>query len=424
MNIEKEVYVDGSVLRCRWRLHAEQRVIWESKARFLVVVCGAGWGKTYLAARWLVEGALETGKLTQWIAPTYPLTQMGWEQIESFMIKGLGEAKLSDRVWQLMNGGRVQLKSAEDPDALRGRHIPRRVIEEASLMPDDVYNIVRARVLTTEGQVMFIFTPKGKGHWTYELYQRGLDENEPEWQSFHFPQTPKTLLAINPKLQSVGKAKSELAKARRDMGDLWYRQEILADFVEETANVFRNVRMRSNSQEKEPEDGKRYVLGVDVAQLMDYTVIYVLDEERKMVFGQRLSQVPYTMITERIAQISELYNHAPIVIDQSGVGKPVYDALLERDGTGEVVGFTFSMKSKTDLIMSLIAAFEDENFSILPDQQLIYELETYEYQMTRFGNFTFSAPAKKHDDCVIALALANHGYLEKLAEQGELMYWV
>ena len=35
------------------------------------------------------------------------------------------------------------------------------------------------------------------------------------------------------------------------------------------------------------------------------------------------------------------------------------------------------------------------------------ELKRYEYQITPSGNITYNAPSGYHDDCVIALALAN-----------------
>jgi len=39
---------------------------------------------------------------------------------------------------------------------------------------------------------------------------------------------------------------------------------------------------------------------------------------------------------------------------------------------------------------------------------LTAEMRRYEYQISPSGGLTYSAPAGYHDDCVMALALANH----------------
>ena len=64
--------------------------------------------------------------------------------------------------------------------------------------------------------------------------------------------------------------------------------------------------------------------------------------------------------------------------------------------------------NKAQLIQRLIVAIEQQQigwpaaWTTLTD-----ELKRYEYQITPSGNITYTAPAGYHDDCVIALALAN-----------------
>jgi hypothetical protein len=43
---------------------------------------------------------------------------------------------------------------------------------------------------------------------------------------------------------------------------------------------------------------------------------------------------------------------------------------------------------------------------------LTNEMKRYEYAISPSGNITYNAPSGYHDDCVIALALANHGRWE------------
>jgi len=405
-------------------LHFQQREVWDCDAQFIVLVCGAGWGKTWLASRWLVKGALETGQMTQWIAPNYGVGQIGWEEMGKFITPQLGRPRLSERTWELVNG-RVQIKSVDDPDAGRGRHIPRRVIEEASLMPEAVYNVIRPRVMSSKGNLMFLFTPKGKGHWTHNIYLKGLppehpdyvpsESRYPEWRTFHFPLTAR-LPHIPVK---------QLEDAKKDMFELAYRQEVLAEFISEGGAVFTEIRSHCGAELGEPEKGRRYVVGADIAQLQDFTVIYVEDDLRRIRARERFQHLPYPVIEERIAEMSFKFGRAPIVVDDTGLGKPVYDALMDNPRAGEIIGYTISAKSKHQLITGLISAFQDPKFLIpQEDRELIYELEIFEYMMTDLGNMRFSAPKHKHDDCVTALALADHGYRQRLATGGVELFWL
>jgi hypothetical protein len=64
--------------------------------------------------------------------------------------------------------------------------------------------------------------------------------------------------------------------------------------------------------------------------------------------------------------------------------------------------------SKTQLIQRLIVADEQREiawpaaWTVLTD-----EMKRYEYKITSNGVITYNAPSGYHDDCVIALALAN-----------------
>lgn len=88
------------------------------------------------------------------------------------------------------------------------------------------------------------------------------------------------------------------------------------------------------------------------------------------------------------------------------MGDPIYDELRPVLPAIEPVKLT--NLSKAQLIQSLMVSIERQRirwprtWSTLTD-----ELKRYEYRITAQGNITYNAPAGYHDDCVIALALAN-----------------
>jgi len=52
-------------------------------------------------------------------------------------------------------------------------------------------------------------------------------------------------------------------------------------------------------------------------------------------------------------------------------------------------------------------SFEQEKIKILDEPIQINELKLFGYEISPSGIMKYSAPEGKHDDCVIALALAN-----------------
>jgi hypothetical protein len=72
--------------------------------------------------------------------------------------------------------------------------------------------------------------------------------------------------------------------------------------------------------------------------------------------------------------------------------------------------YVFSSQSKQRLIDNLRVAIEQGTISFPNDPTLIDELEAYQYEYDDDSRkYQFSAPEGRHDDTVIALALATWG---------------
>ncbi|KKK72327.1 hypothetical protein LCGC14_2905000, partial [marine sediment metagenome] len=115
----------------------------------------------------------------------------------------------------------------------------------------------------------------------------------------------------------------------------------------------------------------------------------------------------------RIADVCKKYD-AYLFVDSTGIGDPIEDALVREDLNVE--GYKFTQRSKKALIELLMIAFEQKNIKILDEEVQKNELDIFEYKMNPSGTVHYSAPDGYHDDCVIALALANWG-LENMGGQ-------
>lgn len=107
------------------------------------------------------------------IAPTYPMlrdaTLRTLKTQLRFLNRPFTEAK-GDGVLTLSNGAHILLRTANEPDRLRGPNLSGVWGDEASLFDEEVYDIVlpSLREAGEQGWFDLTFTPKGKAHWTYK----------------------------------------------------------------------------------------------------------------------------------------------------------------------------------------------------------------------------------------------------------------
>jgi hypothetical protein len=236
-------------------------------------------------------------------------------------------------------------------------------------------------------------TPKGRGIFE-TLAAMGQDPLNNQYAHFHQTTYDNFLLSR----QNIDEKAGGMPQAVKD-------QEIFAKFLAETASVFKNITAAKGAKPEEPQPGKRYFMGVDLAKHVDFTVIIILDQMGNMVYFNRTNQVSYNFQEELILRIAKQYQ-AKVCLDAShgSVGDPIFDSLRQKYPNME--GFNFTNQSKQALIESLMLAFEAESIKIF-DDVLIDELELFAYEFTKSGAIIYSAPEGYHDDCVIALALAN-----------------
>ena len=375
--------------------HAGQKEVHNSDARFKVLSAGRRWGKTRLGVNECIDAASKGGR-AWWVSPSYKTSEVGWRPLRQIAHKIPGaEIRLVDRMVTLPGGGFVAVRSADNPDSLRGEGLDFVVMDECAFMQREAWTeAIRPALSDRQGKALFISTPKGR-NWFWEIYQRGLQGDE-GWQSWQFP------TAANPFIQA-----SEIEAARRDLPEIIFRQEYLAEFVDDQGGVFRRVQEAAVLDPREPETNRQYVAGVDVASSVDYTVVSVLDAETKeMVYLDRFNRVDYPVLIDRLESVYHRYNLTSMTVEANSIGRPVIDELVKRGLA--IVPFTTTSATKQSIIQSLQAAFENAQIKVLNNPVLIGELLSFESKRAPSGSFTYSAPDGMHDDCVMSLAIAWH----------------
>ena len=386
--------------------HSGQLEVHNSDARFKVLSAGRRWGKTRLGVNECLDAAAQGGR-AWWVSPSYKTSEVGWRPLRQIARKLPGaEIRLVDRMVTLPGGGFVAVRSADNPDSLRGEGLDYVVMDECAFMQKEAWTeAIRPALSDRQGKALFISTPKGR-NWFWEVYQRGVNGEE-GWQAWTFP------TANNPFI-----AESEIEAAKRDLPEMIFRQEYLAEFIDDSGGVFRRVQEAAILEPREYEQGKQYVAGVDVAASVDFTVVSVLDAESKeMVYMDRFNRVDYPVLINRLESVYHRYHLTSMVVESNSIGRPVIDELVSRGLN--IVPFATTSATKQGIIQNLQAAFENRQILVLDEPVLIGELLSFESKRNASGGFSYSAPDGMHDDTVLSLAIAWDG-----ATSGGAILWM
>jgi hypothetical protein len=384
--------------------HPGQRKVHESRAPRRVLACGVRWGKSRAAAMEALAAAMEPRERSMgWIAaPTYDLADkvfreviIGAEHLRHHIV-ALKENEKSLILRNLAGGlSEIRGKSADNPVSLLGEGLDWLIIDEAARLKPAIWQgYLSQRVIDKPGWVLMISTPRGKG-WFYDAFRRGqgLDSDYESWNapSWENPHLDRALIDAE----------------RGRLPERVFRQEYGGEFLEGSGQVFRYIRESATGELRDPVPGERYVAGLDLAQVHDFTVLVIMNRKREVVFVDRFHRLDWSVQISRVKAKLERYGSPPVWVDSTGAGEPIFEN-LRREGI-KAEGYVLTQSSKAALVDNVSILFEKREI-VLPRPELwpdgIDELEAFEFSVTESGNVKTGAPGGMHDDCVIALGLA------------------
>jgi hypothetical protein len=188
---------------------------------------------------------------------------------------------------------------------------------------------------------------------------------------------------------------------------------------------------------------RSYFVGLDLGQVSDPTAIAVLERHRipQLDLGRVPAEIPYrdkwvvryaerlSLRTEypaviehmrRLLHTSPLSGNSRLIVDYTGVGRPVYDLLrrarLSPVGVTITAGDKWSMDgasyrvAKSLLASHLDATLNEDDFHVAPTlkeaEVLKAELGDFWRRTTASGHTQFEAREGRHDDLVLASTIA------------------
>lgn len=175
-----------------------------------------------------LKGAVDGGKIW-WVVPDPKTAAEVWRDLKRACRGALEDphdkSETQQRI-QLPGGGSVEIRSAHDPDNLRGQGLDGIVVDEAAIINEDAWNLaLRPALADRKGWAIFISSPKGF-NWFYNLFRDA--EFLDNWGRWQRPSTDNPLLTPE-----------EVADMTRQMTAHAIQQEVYAKFEAENSGMFK-----------------------------------------------------------------------------------------------------------------------------------------------------------------------------------------
>jgi PBSX family phage terminase large subunit len=355
--------------------------------------CGRRWGKTTLAVEEIKGAALYKESRVAYIAPTYQQARdIAWQMLVKELkpiTKKANESRLELEVLTKDGGTSIiQLRGWEAVETLRGQAFHFIVIDEVAMMRNFWINwqeVIRPTLTDTQGQVMFISTPKGFNHF-YDLFNE--EAKDTDYKSFHFTSYD------NPHLP-----KEELDKAKEELTEDRFAQEYMADWRKTSGLVYKEFRRESHVYESHEINKVKTIAGVDFGYTNPACALKIIvDSDNRYFVSDEWYKTKQT--TEQLIQIVKSFDPQEVYPDPA---EPDRIEEMNRQGLNcrEV---SKEIAAGVDKVREL---FKQNRIHIHRDcRNLIWELETYHYPDKKPEQNEKEVPVKENDHAVDALRYA------------------
>ena len=254
------------------------------KYRFVCAAVSRRQGKTYIANIIGQLVSLVPNSNILIMSPNYSLSQISFD-LQRNLIKHFDlevtKDNAKDKVIELSNGSTVRMGSVNQVDSCVGRSYDLIIFDEAALADGrDAFNVALRPTLDKDNsKAIFISTPRGRNNWFAEFFDRGFNDEFPEWCSI------RATYKDNPRMSEL-----DIQEAKKSMSDAEFRQEYEADFNTYEGQIwnFNHEECVTNNEELDTRRMDVFA-GLDVgyrdptafmviAYDWDEEVYYVLDE--------------------------------------------------------------------------------------------------------------------------------------------------
>jgi hypothetical protein len=322
----------------------------------------------------------------------------------------------------LRNGSRVECRSWEKRENLRGRTVDAMVVDEAGLLDSASRAILSTRRSATLGPIRYIGNPGPVLGEFWNLCQQAQDEANAgrigfirwTWRDRYLglkgehPDGPTPPELLNPDGAELYLAFIE--SERKDLSGFEFAQQYEGEFPTPPGALFAEWVDKAMvlDVDQEPHKDHPYIMAWDIGQQSGWTRGVPLCLKCWAVhWVAGIRGEPYPKIEAFIAAESLRFNHAPAIIETNGPGGPVFDhvqALYDK-----VQKWWTDNRNKRTAALTVNRDGGGGKLKLCRDPGLRSEMMVFKsHQVPSTGTWTFVSPSKKdgHGDRVSALLIA------------------
>lgn len=206
----------------------QARVLREDARRGLLN-CTRQWGKsTVTAAKAVHRAYTRAGSLTLVVSPSarqsgeFLRKAAGFARRLEIRPRGDGDNEIS---LAFPNGSRIVGLPGKEATVRGFSAVSLLLIDEAAQVRDEMYKVVRPMLAVGDGDLWLMSTPFGKRGFFHQEWARGGER----WERVSVAASECSRISAR-----------FLEEERASMGDLWFRQEYLCEFMDNGESVFRS----------------------------------------------------------------------------------------------------------------------------------------------------------------------------------------
>lgn len=237
-------------------LKPKASAVFSDPARFTMATCGRRFGKSYLACAKALHVALSKPRANVLLlAPTFEMSRATlWRTLKD-MVPDSWLFKTSESLleMQFINGSRVECKSGDRPDRLRGRSLDYVVLDEAAYQQKETwFEVLRPALSDRQGGALFTTTPAGLiASWYADLWEAAGEEDS-AWGRHQYTT-----------IEGGWVTPEEVSEARQMLDPRTFRAEYEASFESPTGRVFPDFSDENISNEILDDGFDSLKIGID-----------------------------------------------------------------------------------------------------------------------------------------------------------------
>ena len=376
-------------------------LVMDSKYKYITVVFSRQSGKSVLMLVLCIIWMMENNRSIAYICRNFVLAKKFYRELIRILPKDvIKTANGSDLTIESVNGSVLTFYSSEQGASLRGQTFDYMICDEFAFHKQDqtdgthLWNDILSPTLKARGKkCIFVSTPLGKNNIFYEMYQRGLSDEFPNYASIL-----KTIY------DDGFISQEEIDEIRKSIPEMSFRQEYLCEWLDDGLSFFQGY---SDCFDIEQYSGNKCWIGCDLSgDGSDATICAKVSDNGSVEIFEAKGTLD--MKYRQIADYIDRNNPVAVYAENNGIGAPMIGEIKKLSRyRNKIYEWTTTNSTKEEIVSDMAVMIANKELHFRKSDTTLYnELGNFVVTVSKSRKLTFAARGSGHDDQVMATAIA------------------